>query len=67
MKVVNSHYSFRSCADNSALFVAMFPDSNIAKDNKCGERKTAYLAIFGIAPHFLSLICKKQIPAILHP
>ena len=59
LKVVNSHYSFKSCEGNSALFAAMFPDSQIAQQFKCGESKTAYLATFGIAPHFLSLLKNK--------
>ena len=34
----------------------MFPDSDIAKQFSCGERKVAYLTTFGIAPHFSSLM-----------
>ena len=34
----------------------MFPDSSTAKHFACGEREAAYLATFGIAPHFLSLL-----------
>lgn len=39
----------------------MFPDSESAKQFACGERKAAYLATFGIAPHFLSLL-KGKVP-----
>ena len=59
MKVVSSHYSYKSAENNSALFAAMFPDSKIAKSYSCGERKTSYLATFGIAPYFESLLKKK--------
>jgi hypothetical protein len=37
----------------------MFPDSDIAKQYKCGEKKSAYLAVFGIAPCFLSMMKNK--------
>lgn len=37
----------------------MFPDSDIAKQFTCGERKVAYLTTFGIAPHFSSLMKAK--------
>lgn len=39
----------------------MFPDSESAKHFACGERKAAYLATFGIAPHFVSLL-KGKVP-----
>ena len=34
----------------------MFPDSQIASKFTCGERKTAYLCVFGIAPYFIDLM-----------
>ena len=34
----------------------IFPDSNITKKFRCGERKSAYLVVFGVAPHFKSLL-----------
>lgn len=34
----------------------MFPDSEIAKRFSCGEKKTSYICVFGLAEHF-----KKQI------
>ncbi len=37
----------------------MFPDSDIAKQFTCGEKKVAYLAAFGIASHFFSLMKAK--------
>jgi len=36
----------------------MFPDSNIAQKFSCGETKCAYLARFGLAPHFQQLMIK---------
>lgn len=55
LKVANSHYSFKSSEDASLLFRRMFPDSQIATQFACGERKCAYLCSFGLAPHFKSL------------
>ena len=34
----------------------MFPDSEIAKQFSCGEKKCAYLCNFGIAPYFKQLL-----------
>ena len=55
LKVANSHYSFKSSEDASLLFQQMFPDSHIATQFACGERKCSYLCSFGLAPHFKSL------------
>ncbi|KAK0151782.1 hypothetical protein N1851_006846 [Merluccius polli] len=43
LKMVNSHYSFKSSEDASLLFRRMFPDSQIATQFACGERKCSYL------------------------
>lgn len=56
IKVVTSHYSYKSCEKAGDIFRTMFPDSDIAKQFSCGETKLAYLATFGIAPHFSSLM-----------
>ena len=56
LKVIRSHYSFKSCEDISSIFKFMFPDCERAKHFACKERKEAYLATFGIASHFLSLL-----------
>ena len=56
LKVIRSHYSFKSCEDISGIFKFMFPDCGSAKHFACRERKAAYLATFGIASHFLSLL-----------
>ena len=55
LKVITSHYSFKSSEDISNIFKFMFPDSETAKHFACGKRKAVHLATFRIAPHFLSL------------
>lgn len=52
LKVVLSHYSYKSCEDIAQLFQRMFADSTIAKQFSCGEKKCAYVACFGVAPFF---------------
>ena len=37
----------------------MFPDSCIAENFQCGEKKAAYLTTFGIAPHFRRLLSEQ--------
>ena len=37
----------------------MFPDSAIAKGFRCGERKTTYFGVFGLAEHFKKAILSK--------
>ena len=49
LKVVCTHYSYKSCENISDLFVRMFPDNAIAQKFSCGERKVACL---GRAPFF---------------
>ena len=56
LKVIRSHYSFKSCEDISSIFKFMFPDCESAKHFVCRERKAAYLAAIGITSHFLSLL-----------
>ena len=36
------------------VFRGMFPDSAIAAEYSCGFKKSAYLALFGIAPYYNS-------------
>lgn len=52
MKVVSSHYSYKSCTDIEKLFQKMFPDSSIAKSFSCGEKKCAYIVSHGLGPYF---------------
>lgn len=54
IKVATSHYSYKSCENAGAIFQAMFPDSDIAKQFTCGENTVEYLTVFGIAPYFSS-------------
>ncbi|KAJ8333481.1 hypothetical protein SKAU_G00414890 [Synaphobranchus kaupii] len=56
LKIMNSHYSFKSTEDTSRLFTAMFPDSQIAARFACGESKCAYVCTFGLAPYFKRLL-----------
>lgn len=51
-KTVTSHYSCASSADTDKLFQVMFPDSQIARQFKCGATKCDYLIRFGLAPFF---------------
>ena len=43
LKAIMSHYSYKSCEGTSKLFQAMFPDSKIASQFSCEEKKCAYL------------------------
>ena len=56
LKLVTNHYSFNSSADMAKLFSAMFPDSEIAKQLACGERKAVYITVFGLAEHFKKIL-----------
>lgn len=56
---VVQHNSYKSNDDISKLFPVMFPDSNIAKRFTCGERKTSYLAVFGISEYFKQDLLKE--------
>ena len=59
LKVMNSHYWYKSCEDIGAVLGTMFHDSNVAQSFTCGERKCAYLCCFGLAPHFKQLLSDK--------
>ena len=43
----------------------MFPDSAIAQKFSCGERKIAYLYVFGIEPYLKDLKVKGQDPFVV--
>ena len=58
LKVMSSHYSYKSSEATADLFKSMFPDSHIAKSFTCGERKCSYMCCFGLAPHFRRLMLK---------
>ena len=51
--------SYRSNENVAQLFCKMFPDSAIAQKFSCGERKTAYLCVFGIPPYLKDLMLTK--------
>lgn len=51
--MIKDYYSYKLCEYFGAVFQAMFPDRDIAKQLTCREKKAPYL---GIAPHFLSLM-----------
>ena len=52
LKVVLSHFSYRSCLDTNKLFKTMFPDSAIVKKFSMSKTKCAYVIHFGIASIF---------------
>ncbi|XP_063218747.1 uncharacterized protein LOC134529009 [Bacillus rossius redtenbacheri] len=58
LKCICNNYSYKSCEDSSQLFARMFPDSLVARQFSCGEKKVAYLCHFGLAPHFQTLLFK---------
>ncbi|CAM1297534.1 Uncharacterised protein g1835 [Pycnogonum litorale] len=53
---VTAHHSYRSNAIVGKLFASMFPDSDIASKFSCGEKKSAYLCVFGLGQHFKDLL-----------
>ena len=55
-KTVMSKSSLRSCEQLKHLFVAMFPDTTIAKSFTLGKTKCGYYITYGIAPYFCELI-----------
>lgn len=59
LKVLNSHYSYKSSEDIAKVFTDMFPDSKIASQFSCGEKKCAYIAAFGLEPYFKRLLLKE--------
>ncbi|XP_045207486.1 uncharacterized protein LOC123559592 [Mercenaria mercenaria] len=56
LKLLTTHQSYKSSENSDKLFRTMFPDSTIASQFKCGERKAAYLTVFGLGEHFMSLL-----------
>ncbi|KAG1714223.1 hypothetical protein GQR58_001688 [Nymphon striatum] len=56
LKAVTSHMSFSSSKNMSELLPKMFPDSEIAKQFQCGERKMAYVCVYGLAEFFKKLL-----------
>lgn len=58
MKCVDAHYSSSSTNGMNRLFKAMFPDSAIADNFQCAEKKNAYLCTFGLGPYFAHQLSK---------
>ena len=54
LKVIQLHFSFRSCEAINKLFAVMIPDSEISYNLKLGKTKCAYLMNYCIAPHLKS-------------
>jgi hypothetical protein len=63
LKVVANHFSYNSCDGLSELFVAMFPDSEIAAKFSLGYDKVRYVLNFGLGPHFY----QKLVDSLLRP
>ena len=59
LKSVSCHYSYTSSNGLPDLFRRMFPDSKIAEQFSCSERKVSYLCCFGIAPFVNNLLKSK--------
>jgi hypothetical protein len=59
LKVVESHYSYRSCAGIDKIFRLMFPNCEEACNFSCGPTKCSYICCFGLAPHFKSILVQK--------
>ena len=59
LKVVLSHFSFRSCAELSELFQVMFSDSEIASEFTLGKTKCFYLINYGLAPFFKDTLLRE--------
>ena len=56
LKTVKNHGSYKANENIEKIFHRMFPDSSIARKFSCGEKKTAYYAVFGIAPYLENLL-----------
>ena len=59
LKMNVSHFSYRSAEDVGTVFRTMFPDSAIAAQFSCGERKASYIMRFG-SPHFKDILLKSM-------
>lgn len=59
LKTVTAHNSYKSNENVGKVLQAMFPDSEIAAKFSCGEKKTAYISMFGLAEHFMELLKKE--------
>src|SRR5215467_820368 len=53
---LKNHHSYKSNENIADIFQQMFYDSVIASKFSCGEKKTAYYSVFGIAPYLTNLL-----------
>ncbi|KAJ8894103.1 hypothetical protein PR048_006713 [Dryococelus australis] len=58
-RTVDVHASYKSNENISKIFLKMFSDSDIALKFSCGEKKSAYLVVFGIAPYLQNEIVEQ--------
>lgn len=58
LRTVKCHHSYISNRNIDKIFKIMFPDSSIAANFSCSERKSSYIAVFGLAPHFKNILLK---------
>lgn len=56
---VMNHFSYKSNDISVQAMKLMFPDSTIASKFTCGERKSAYLCVYGIAEHFKTVLLSR--------
>lgn len=61
LNTVDKNHSFSSNNDISFILQQMFPTSTVAQKFTCGETKSMYLAVHGIAPYFSSLLHKQTL------
>lgn len=59
LKLIDSHFSMRSCVDLSDLMEMMFHDSDIAKGFSLGKDKASYMITFGLAPYFKDTLLQR--------
>ena len=59
LKIVTSHFLFRSRLNINELFRSMFSDIHIAKLFKLSKAKCGYLANLGNAPYFKKVLRKE--------
>ena len=59
LKMVVSHYSFRSTSDLAELFQRIFKNCPVAKIFSIGYDKASYLLCFGIAPYYESQLLEE--------
>lgn len=58
LKVVRSHFSYRSCQGLNALFIDMFGESPVANDFKLSRTKCSYFVRHGLLPYFRDSLAK---------